>query len=256
MSQHDPNPNRPQYDPNLHAQRLRQSPEGFHAPSQPTPPPPGSYPYPPVQYPYPPVEPPRKRWARRHPITTGLGIVGAILIIAVIAISSSSTPTVTSAPAAATQGATTPASAPSSASDSTAGPVGATFTITDDSGNKYEVTLSKVIDPATPLDEFNQPDNGKRLVSAIFTIKGDSGHPSDDANSLATLIGSDSQTYEFSIDDIKSYTNFDNGEFNVKPGVSLVGAVTFEVPAGVKTASIVWTPDLFGGDTATWKVGS
>ncbi len=133
--------------------------------------------------------------------------------------------------------------------------VGGGFAVTSSSGSKYDVHLTKVIDPAQGTDEFSTPDAGKRLVGAVFRITGVKGNSSDDANNDATLIGSNGQAYQADFDSIAGYTNFSSGQFNAAPGAAEVGAVTFQVPAGVKVAEVQWSADSgFGGAPGIWKV--
>lgn len=134
--------------------------------------------------------------------------------------------------------------------------IGHGFTVTGASGGKYGVYLTKVVDPARGADSFTTPDSGKRFVGAVFTIKGVSGTTSDDADSNATLIGSNGQAYTADFDDIAGYTNFNSGEFNVSPGSVEIGAVTFQVPMGVKISQIQWSATGgFGGTPGKWNVG-
>jgi hypothetical protein len=111
-------------------------------------------------------------------------------------------------------------------------------------GNVYNVTLQKVIDPASGSDQFNQPDNGTRFVAAVFQITGVSGTATDDSDSDASLTGTNQQVYQ---------PNFNSGDFNVTPGQSETGAVTFQVPAAVSVANIQWTIGI-SNSTATWNV--
>lgn len=154
--------------------------------------------------------------------------------------------------------ATTSAPSPAASSPATA-TVGTSYTITDPStGIKYDVMLTKVIDPAEPANEFFAAAAGSHLVGAIFSVTGDTGTASDDANLTASLNGSDGQVYQPSFDGITGYTNFSSGDFSVVPGQTEVGAVTFAVPDGVKVASVQWTPaGGFGtGATSTWTLGA
>ena len=106
------------------------------------------------------------------------------------------------------------------------------------------MTLQKVIDPASGSDQFNQPDNGTRFVAAVFQITGVSGTATDDSDSDASLTGTNQQVYQ---------PNFNSGDFNVTPGQSETGAVTFQVPAAVSVANIQWTIGI-SNSTATWNV--
>jgi hypothetical protein len=157
-------------------------------------------------------------------------------------------------------GTTTPA-APSttkptpSPSNSLSGPVGTTYTVTDDNGNKMEVTLTKVIDPAQGADQFTTPGSGSRFVGAVFSLNGISGTFSGNANNDAALIGSNGQTYTADFNSIAGYTNFNNGDYNVGTSENSVGAVTFQAPLAVKVTKIEWSVSGgFGGAPAEWFV--
>ncbi len=165
----------------------------------------------------------------------------------------------TSAPAAtaAAAPATTAAPAPSTPAPLT-GPVGTTFTVTstNDTTNattEHSVIAAKVLDPAYGADEFNTPDAGSRFVGVEFTISGVTGYSSDDANSDAVVIGSDGQTYQPDFDSISAGTNFNSGDLSVSPGQTVHGWVTFQLPDGMKPASVQWQADMFGSNPpATW----
>jgi Domain of unknown function (DUF4352) len=198
-------------------------------------------------------QPRRKRHLVRN-ILAGFGAL-IVVIIVIAAISSksgvSTTPTGGIATAVATGAAKARTSAPG---HTTVAVVGSSFQVSDGSGDSYRVTLSKVIDPAQGTDQFNTPDNGKRFVGTVFTITALSGSPqNEDANSDAALIGSDGQTYTADFDSIAGYTNFDNGTINVAQGDTVVGAVTFQVPDGVKVAQVQWTPGGGFGSTVQWE---
>lgn len=174
---------------------------------------------------------------------------------AVLAIVGCGTITKTPAPASTAPAALASTKAAPSPSSSLSGPVGTVYTVTDQSGDKMTVTLTKVIDPAQGADQFTTPGNGNRFVGAVFTITGISGTFSDNANNDATLIGSNGQTYTADFDSIAGYTNFNNGDYNVNAGENSVGAVTFQVPLTVKVTKIEWSANGgFGGAPAEWLV--
>jgi hypothetical protein len=159
--------------------------------------------------------------------------------------------TSTPAPPSTTKAAPSPTPSPS---NSLSGPIGTTFRVTNGS-NVVDVSLTKVIDPAQGADQYTTPDPGKRFVGAVFKLKGVTGSSSDDANSDASLLGSDGQTYSPDFNDIAGYTNFNSGEFNVSAGETSVGAVVFQVPSGVKVSKIEWSATGgFGGTPAEWQV--
>jgi hypothetical protein len=137
-------------------------------------------------------------------------------------------------------------------SATTEGPVGTSFTLTSDDGTSYDVTLIKIVDPARGADEFSTPSDSSRFVGAVFSITGRAGHSSDNANNDALLVGSDGQDYQSDFSQIKGYTNFNGGDWNVGVGKTVTGAVTFQVPKGVTVQSIQWG-GLFASTPASWN---
>jgi hypothetical protein len=192
----------------------------------------------------------RRRQGRRS-----MKIATAAAAAAVLAIAGCGSITRTPAPAGTAPAAPASTKAAPSPSNSLSGPVGTVYTVTDQSGGKMTVTLTRVIDPAQGADQFTTPDNGNRFVGAVFTITGTSGTLSDDANNDATLIGSNGQTYTADFDSIAGYTNFNNGEYNVSAGENSAGAVTFQLPLTVNVTKIEWSANGgFGGAPAEWLI--
>lgn len=214
---------------------------------------------------------PRRPFYSRHKVTTGLvggavaiaGVAGIAAATSSPAVQHSDKPVATtpakSAPKASTPAPTTPApSTPAAKPDS--GPVGTVFTITadDDTGNEvqYDVTLTKVDQHAQGSDEFESPSNPKDHFAAVrFTITGDKGNASDDADSNATGVDSATDVLQASFNSVADGGNFNSGSFQVSPGQSESGWVTFEVAPGKTLAQVKWAPDLFSGSAATWTLG-
>jgi hypothetical protein len=192
-----------------------------------------------------------------------IGVVVIVVIVVAVALSSHNTITAVKKPVAPPTSAppvaapTTPAPA-SSPAQSTTGPVGTTFVYTgqDDNGDNisYDVTLTEV-DQHAPLAPYVTLTNpGDHLVAARFTIKGVTGQVSDDANSDATATGADTTEYQPSDDDTNDGPNFNYGDWEVGPGQTQTGWVTFEVPAGQSVTQVQWAP--FDDDSfVTWNVG-
>ncbi len=120
----------------------------------------------------------------------------------------------------------------------------------------YRVTLVKVIDPAQGADTSTPtPDSGKRFVGAVFRIKALKGSPQDeDANNDAVIVGSNGQTYSADLDAIAGYTNFAEGTIQLAQGDTTTGAVTFQVPDGVKVSKVQWGAGSDFGSAVQWDL--
>jgi len=205
----------------------------------------------------PPQPQPRRRWYRRHPILAGLaGSVGVLIVLGVIgAALGGSHPArrATTAPAASpATPAQAPAPAPSDTTTDPTGGIGATFTVTVSDGTSYDVTLDKVIQHARTGQYDSLTNYQDHAAAAEFTITGDTGQSSDDANTDANVIGSDQTQYQYTA--LTDRPNFSYGEFKVAPGQTVKGWVTFELPPGVTVDQVQWAPGSFDSQAATWTV--
>ena len=132
------------------------------------------------------------------------------------------------------------------------GAIGSTFTVTASDGSSYDVTLDAVKQSVYP-GAYETPQNaGDHFAAAQFTITGDTGSTSDDANSDASALGADSTQYGYTAN-VDTLPEFNSGLFNVSPGVTVKGWVAFELPAGAEIASVQWAPSI-GGSAATWTL--
>lgn len=118
---------------------------------------------------------------------------------------------------------------------------------------KFDVWVTAVVDPASPDNSFDAAPSGQRIVGVVLQIKGVSGSYSDDVNSAVTLVGNNGQTYQPSFGGMAGYTNYNSGSVTAIVGANLIGAVTFDVPNGVKIALVNYSPNDGMGATATWK---
>lgn len=157
------------------------------------------------------------------------------------------TVTVTKTAKASTEApATTKAAATTATSSSTAASAappaaspGDQLTVQDFNGNTLAVTAAGLIDPASPTDQFNTPTGGTRLVAAVLRLSNRGpGNISSDANSNATLIGTDGQAYTPSFKAVSECTNFNHGVYTLLSGDSERGCVVFQLPDGVNVRSV------------------
>ncbi len=139
----------------------------------------------------------------------------------------------------------------------TAKPIGSTFTISDQDGNKMDVTLVKFIDPAAGSDEFNQPDSGKRLVAAQLKITNKSANKiSENADTASALIDSQKQSYDVDFSEVKDCQSFSSNALdNMAPGDTATGCISFQVPTGATASQLKYTPSSgFSSDSALWNL--
>ena len=136
------------------------------------------------------------------------------------------------------------------------GYIGSSFTVTSFSG-KYSVRLVQLIDPASgATPTFTTPTAEDRFVAAVFTVTNTGfSQISDDANSDASVIGTNRQDYSAGFNSVAGCTNFNSGEFQLVPGGSETGCVVFTVPIGVSVAKVQWSPTGgFGTTFVQWSV--
>ena len=130
-----------------------------------------------------------------------------------------------------------------------AGVVGASFSLNDGSGNTYQVTLVKVIDPAST------PGSGKRVVGLVFRIKGTGGTlQGEDADRDAVMVGANGQDYQSDLKGVAGYGHFDDGAIQLSAGETVTGAVAVQVPSSVPVSTIQWTALSGNGPMVEWIV--
>lgn len=181
--------------------------------------------------------------------------------LAVLAVAASTAALALLAGCASSATTTAPAAPPGSAHASASVPgvppggarAGTPVTLHTPGGAAYQVTLTRLVDPARPESSLLAPEAGKRLVAAVFTVTGSAA--GENANLDATVAGSNGQTYTAALAPVQGYTGFNSGNVVVPPGGRAVGAVTFELPSGVRVASVSWAPGagMAGGRAATWQ---
>jgi hypothetical protein len=138
-------------------------------------------------------------------------------------------------------------------------PTSSTISFTDPNGVTYTVSLKEVIDPANGSQ--NAPPAGDRFVAAVFTVtdtsrSGSTSPPWNNADVNASAVGSDNQTYTFSIALLPMCTNFSDGSYQLGPGESATGCVAFALPTSVKVVEIKWSPSgPSGGSFGEWRIG-
>jgi hypothetical protein len=119
--------------------------------------------------------------------------------------------------------------------------VGDQFMLALENGTKYQMTLLRVDQQASPANGFEAAEAGHHLAAAQFRVTATTS-VDENANNNATATGSDEQVYTPSLASVAEGSNFANGQIQLQPGGSLIGWVTFELPDEVWITKVHWTP--------------
>ena len=189
-------------------------------------------------------------WFSRHKILTGIAIVIIFIIIASAASNKSTINTTASSSNSQNTSTNTPTTKPA-----TTAKVGDTLSLKDQSDNTMDVTLVKIVDPATGADQYTTPDNGKRFVGVQFKVANTSTNvlsevPSNDA----TVFDATGQSYSSTISSLSGCADFATGA-KLNTSASELGCVAFQVPIGTKITKVQFTPSSsFSNSTGEWVV--
>jgi hypothetical protein len=129
-------------------------------------------------------------------------------------------------------------------------PAGTALAVTDLNGSTYAITLVKMLDPAQPAGLADAAVSGTHLVGAEFTLRGLSGHISDNADDDAVIEGSDHHVYQAALGAVSAGADFSGGRFSIASGQAVTGWVAFQVRDGVKPLLVQWIPDAGTDSTA------
>jgi len=139
------------------------------------------------------------------------------------------------------------------------GTVGTAFEVSgtdsNDNTTHYKVKLVKWLPVATPDNSFDAAPSGHFIAAAEIKLTGISGSSQGDANDSTQMISTTGHVAESNDGSIAAGTDFNSGSFNVAPGETEVGYVSFIVPDSQKINTIQWSDsDFMGGPVVTWKV--
>jgi Domain of unknown function (DUF4352) len=172
---------------------------------------------------------------------TGLG-TGSVIIAAGLALAACSTshPPGTTHPAFTSSG---------------PGPVGATLAVSDSSGTKLDVTVEKVINPASGANQYTKPASGKHFVGVQLRVHNVAATTyQNNANNETTIALSTGKTESAAYNPIAGCGNFDNGQIKLAGGSFSTGCVTFQVPNTDKVVRVRYGNTVFPGTAAEWNL--
>jgi hypothetical protein len=127
--------------------------------------------------------------------------------------------------------------------------------VSDTSGTQLDVTLTKVIDPASGANAYSKPTSGEHFVGIKLRVQNVA--PStyqNNANNETTITLSNGKTLHANYNPIANCGNFDSGQIKVKSGATNTGCVTFQVPKGAKVIQVRYGNTVFPGVTAQWSI--
>lgn len=213
---------------------------------------------PPPGYGYPPPPPPKKS---NTPIILMVIGVAAVLLFggcaALVAVVGSNAPEVVTATAPQASKPTQAAKAPTSAPPAAAAAVGSAITLQGlDPGLQVEVTVTKVVAPATPGNEFLKPKAGNRYVAVELQLanKGQAVYDDSPSNG-AILIDDQGQQYRAGFGEVREGVALTAA--TIASGDSRKGVIVYEIPEGVKLAKFQFGLNSgFASQKGEWTLGS
>jgi hypothetical protein len=134
--------------------------------------------------------------------------------------------------------------------------VGATLTLNGASGEKLQVTLVRMVDPAPAANQFSAPPAGMREVATELRFK-NIGTIAYSESLLTDVTVLDAASHSYSVD-ISGATSagpgFPSDLVNLAAGESADGLIELQVPTATPVTEVKLSVSLFGGDRGEWLV--
>jgi hypothetical protein len=131
--------------------------------------------------------------------------------------------------------------------------VGTALPVSDSSGTKLDVTVEKVIDPASGANQYSKPASGKHFVGVKLQVRNNAAITyQNNANNETTIVLSNGKTEGANYNPIAGCGNFSNGQVKLASHASATGCVTFQVPNGDQVTQVRYRNTVFPGTTAEW----
>jgi uncharacterized protein DUF4352 len=133
--------------------------------------------------------------------------------------------------------------------------VGTALPVSDSSGTKLDVTVEKVIDPASGANQYSNPASGKHFVAVKLRVRNTAAITyQNNANNETTIVLFNGKTGHANYNPIAGCGNFSNGQIKLASHASATGCVTFQVPNGQKITKVRYHNTVFPGTTAEWHL--
>jgi hypothetical protein len=135
------------------------------------------------------------------------------------------------------------------------GQLGATLLVSDSSGTQLDVTLKKLIDPASGASKYSNPAKGSHFAGVQLRIHNTAATTyQNNANNETTITLSNGKTLHANYNPIAGCGNFDNGQVTLKAGATSTGCITFQIPKGQKVTQVGYSNTVFPGKNAKWQI--
>ena len=134
--------------------------------------------------------------------------------------------------------------------------VGDTIDLTGmDDGERIAATVVRVVDPARPASDFDEPEAGTRVVGVrLKLVNTGSTVYSDSPVDGSVLVDKAGQSFTAELASISAGASFP-GSVKISPGSTRLGYVVFAVPNSSTVDSFQFTLDSgFADQTAEWSV--
>ncbi|MBG0819595.1 DUF4352 domain-containing protein [Planomonospora sp. ID91781] len=132
--------------------------------------------------------------------------------------------------------------------------IGETITVEGlQNGVHVAVTVTRVIDNATPANQYTKPQTGHRFAAIEITLKNvGKAVYNDFPTHDGTLIDAEGQQYRSTYPDITEGVSF-GGAVTIAQGDERKGVIVFEVPTSAKLAKLQYGP-AFGAQKGEWAL--
>jgi Domain of unknown function (DUF4352) len=135
------------------------------------------------------------------------------------------------------------------------GAVGAALAVADSSGTKLEVTVVRVIDPASGADPYTKAAKGKHFVAVQIKVHNVGRLKyQNNANNETTIVLANGSRVEADYNPLVQCGNFDNGQVVLAAGASKSGCVSFQLASGANVAKVEYRNTVFPGTGAVWTL--
>lgn len=124
-------------------------------------------------------------------------------------------------------------------------------------GEKIEITITKVVDPAVPGPGAATPDPGDRFVAVQYEIHNVGTLPFDGETVQMSAVLNDRQGQQFKPVFVQPKTSAGPNlpeTVNVMPGQKRLGYVVFELPDASVPGQAQWSMGMGFGGTAMWDI--